>query len=127
MQRHTGVVGSRWTLSAVNQLASGLTHFGMREFIERRPAGLEGAPAAFESPSDTLGAAEPRTAADAAKLLVLATALLILGSGAVAWLGAVVWWLATGRGHGGSLMAAGAVTPRPYRFRYRPGTARQRA
>ena len=108
----------------VNQLASGLTHFGMREFIERRPSVLEGTPVAFKPPSDTSGAAEPRTAADAAKLLALATALLILGSGAVAWLGAVVWWLVTGRGRGGSLMAAGAVTPRPYRFRCRPGTAR---
>ena len=57
-------------------------------------------------------------------LLLFAIALLALGSGAVAWLGSVVWWMVTGRGRGGSLMAAGAVAPRPYRFGSGSGTAR---
>ena len=102
----------------MNQLASGLTHFAMRELVERHPGILEGAPLAFDAGSDT------RTVADAAKLLLFAIALLALGSGAVAWLGSVVWWMSTGRGRGGSLMAAGAVAPRPYRFGSGSGTAR---
>jgi hypothetical protein len=104
-------------------LARGLILFAAREFIERRSTQPKGVPGACTAHSETPDAAGPRTAAPTIKLLALAIASLLFGSWVFGSLGLEVWWLLTGRGPGGRLLAAGAVAPRAYKFRTRTQTA----
>src|SRR4051794_9605197 len=106
---------ARWTLVTVQQLSAAFIRLGVREVVERRPGEVEGEPAARKAAPahrDTIGV--PSFVATA-ELVTLTTALiaLIMSVGSLA---AMVWWLATGRGPGGRIVAASAVTPRHYRI-----------
>jgi hypothetical protein len=115
---------SRWTFVVVNQLVRGLLLFAAREFFERRRAAPQDASVAFDGRSATPNGTRARTAADTAKLVGFVVAVLTFVAWGSAWLASEVWWLVTGRGPGGRLVAIGAVAPRAYNLRDRSRRAR---
>ena len=102
---------SRWSLALTQQLAGGLVQCVARELAERA-TGMSDQPDAARQ-ARSVGSGES-SVAEAAKTGAFVTAMAAVGVWAFAWLGAMCWWLATGRGPGGRIVAASSVTLRHY-------------
>jgi hypothetical protein len=116
-------VASRLTLAVINQFAPALAVLAIRELIQLG-AERDSAAARLEAGSGEPNQCESSTGADAARLLGSLTALTVGGVWSCGGLGAVMWWLVTGRGPGGLLLATGSMASPAYGFRGHGTTAR---
>jgi hypothetical protein len=94
--------------SLAHQLAFALVSLAAREVLARDLRG-------FEAPHQAHASRRP-TGTEVLRLVASAAVVQALGYWALRRLWSVAWWLATGRGVGGKLLTATAVTPRPYTF-----------
>ena len=102
---------SRWSLALTQQLAGRLVQCVARELAERA-TGMSDQPDAARQ-ARSVGSGES-SVAEAAKTAAFVTAMAAVGVWAFAWLGAMCWWLATGRGPGGQAGEDRSVPPDRY-------------
>ena len=109
-------MSSSWALALTNQLAGSLVQLGAQELLNRPAVTLEDLDAAFLVSPD---GAQESSVGETAMVAAFVAALAAVAVWAFSWLGAMCWWLVTGRGPGGRILAASAVTPRHYELRGR--------